>query len=567
MEQKDFKIIFEKLIKNLPLEKEEIKEIILHDTKQDVMEREVCNKVFNSAIFKCKTKYMKIPNQNVEKYVKEKLYYNNKDTHLKNFLKYKTLLTLYLAFDCDTSKYASEIIQKVYDVKEEKKGRIYNKDNYIFESDTMNSLTTILLYYIRTILNECKNEEDKKIQTRYIKEYKLEDLERRLEGNTNKNKILRFYLFFYLLEKIDDIKEEFIQKNDIHQKIFEQLEILARLTHSIGNFGLVPYKFNFYRGNSYTYNDYWFKSYKDSIEKDPEELAFEICTTDEKEKVLESIIGYREKLNRDLDEPINNELKFPESNSGKSNDMSTYINILNILVYININILNRGINICNNLTNIYINPIKIDFFQTEDVDNYIKKIRDFFLDVTRNEKEEEYFKIRYRLSTAKSINEQIEIIEETFNKQYKFKEKIKQIYIGIFQDLFILYKNGDLYKNDKIYATNVVAIWENSYLCYIVFNNNSIECISSNENYIYKRKYDKIIFNDYYIAFLKNKILTVINISMYDEPDVNYYNSFYNVDDISFSIDDEHIDLIVGKNKITYCIRCFAETIKKKGNN
>ena len=78
--------------------------------------------------------------------------------------------------------------------------------------------------------------------------------------------------------------------------------------------------------------------------------------------------------------------------------MSTYINILNILVYININILNRGINICNNLTNIYINPIKIDFFQTEDVDNYIKKIRDFFLDVTRNEKEEEYFKIRYRLS-------------------------------------------------------------------------------------------------------------------------------------------------------------------------
>ena len=54
---------------------------------------------------------------------------------------------------------------------------------------------------------------------------------------------------------------------------------------------------------------------------------------------------------------------------------------------------------------------------------------------------------------------------------------------------------------------------------------------------------------------------------MYDEPDVNYYNSFYNVDDISFSIDDEHIDLIVGKNKITYCIRCFAETIKKKGNN
>ena len=120
--------------------------------------------------------------------------------------------------------------------------------------------------------------------------------------------------------------------------------------------------------------------------------------------------------------------------------MSTYINILNILVYININILNRGINICNNLTNIYINPIKIDFFQTEDVDNYIKKIRDFFLDVTRNEKEEEYFKIRYRLSTAKSINEQIEIIEETFNKQYKFKEKIKQIYIGIFQDLFILYK-------------------------------------------------------------------------------------------------------------------------------
>ncbi len=167
--------------------------------------------------------------------------------------------------------------------------------------------------------------------------------------------------------------------------------------------------------------------------------------------------------------------------------------------------------------------------------------------------------IRYELSTSKSIDEKIKIIKEKYNSKYIFKESVKQIYLSSFRELFVLYDNGDLYKNNDLYATNVIAIYEiNSYVSYLIFKNNDVEYITSHRQIYNSIHYDKIIFNGYYIAFLKNKDLEVINIC--EDPDSNYHTFFYNVDDIEFGDEIIDINLIKGKETIIHSTSSHLET-------
>lgn len=179
--------------------------------------------------------------------------------------------------------------------------------------------------------------------------------------------------------------------------------------------------------------------------------------------------------------------------------------------------------------------------------------------INSNDNENLCYEIRYRLSTSQTIDDKITIIKEKYNSKYELKEGIKQIYLSSFQELFVLYENGDLYKNNDLYATDVLTIWEaNSYVSYLVFKNNYSEYISNHQEMYSSEHYDKIIFNECYIAFLTNKKLEIINI--YENPDSNYHSFFYDVDDIKHGDDVTDIKLIKGKEEIIYSTNSYLES-------
>lgn len=169
------------------------------------------------------------------------------------------------------------------------------------------------------------------------------------------------------------------------------------------------------------------------------------------------------------------------------------------------------------------------------------------------------YEIRYELNVSNSIDEKLKIIKEKYNSKYIFKENVKQIYLSSFSELFVLYENGDLYKNNELYATNVLTIYEiNSYVSYLIFKNNDVEYITNHHKIYDIIHYDKVIFNKYYIAFLKNKDLEVINIC--EDPDTNYHTFFYNIDDIEFGDEIIDIKLIKGKEEIIHSTASHLES-------
>lgn len=175
--------------------------------------------------------------------------------------------------------------------------------------------------------------------------------------------------------------------------------------------------------------------------------------------------------------------------------------------------------------------------------------------------EKQYKKIRYELCFAKSIDEKKKIIKENYEQNVFLKKGIKQIYLGSFGNLYVLYEDGTLYQDNEIYAKNVSTIWEtNSYVSFLIFEDYSLEYLSNSNECYHNVKYDKIIYNDNYIGLLKDKELEVI--SILEESDSNYHAFFSNVDDISLGSNEMEIALETNGNKIFYRTTSFVEEYK-----
>lgn len=177
--------------------------------------------------------------------------------------------------------------------------------------------------------------------------------------------------------------------------------------------------------------------------------------------------------------------------------------------------------------------------------------------------ENKYKEIRYELSNAKSINDKKKIIKDMYEKKYSFSDGVKQIYLSSFGNLFVLYDNGILYQENEIYARNVLTIWEaNSYVCFLIFKDYSLEYLSNSYECYHNEKCDNIIYNDNYIAFKRDKELEII--SLLEENDSNFHAYFSNVDDISYGNNEMEIALKTNGNEIYYRVTGFIEKTNKE---
>lgn len=187
--------------------------------------------------------------------------------------------------------------------------------------------------------------------------------------------------------------------------------------------------------------------------------------------------------------------------------------------------------------------------------------------ISTKENEGLLYGIRYEMCRCELIcdikdvtHEQVKLLKEKFKDKYQFFENVKQIYLSPFQELFVLYKDGKLYKDNKIYASGVLGIWDaNDYTCYLVFENNTVEYICTHNICDIDKIYDKVIYNGYFIAFLKDKHLSIISKGIYEEINTNYHTFLDGIDDICISKNNIDIDLIKNGNKITFSVGQVVE--------
>ena len=160
-------------------------------------------------------------------------------------------------------------------------------------------------------------------------------------------------------------------------------------------------------------------------------------------------------------------------------------------------------------------------------------------------------KIRYTLSCiCSNINSQIINIEKLYDKNAFNninKKEIKQIIYTMLNNLCILLKNGDLYLDGRLYATNVETIWkQDSYTNYIIYKDNAMEFLTSSFHSGNRVKHKKIVYNNTILASLyrNNVHLTILT----DIPDKCVMTTFIGVDDIYCTRNSLY--LIIGDKKL-----------------
>lgn len=186
-----------------------------------------------------------------------------------------------------------------------------------------------------------------------------------------------------------------------------------------------------------------------------------------------------------------------------------------------------------------------------------KKLYKLFNNKSEIESQKQLTEIRYELYFEERIEEKVKIIHKKYDPQYKFQDNIKQIYINSFGELYVLYKNVDLYIEDYIlcnnhlYAKNVLGIWEeNIYRCYLIFKDNKIECIMLN-NWHLKNSFNnkKVLCTDYYLARLYKDELELITKNY--ETDESHHLWFDNVENISYGDNEFILNIENGGAKIS----------------
>ena len=143
--------------------------------------------------------------------------------------------------------------------------------------------------------------------------------------------------------------------------------------------------------------------------------------------------------------------------------------------------------------------------------------------------------IRYTMScVCRNIKSKINCIEEKYDKDAlkDFNKKdIKEIELTVLNNLCVLLKDGTLYIDNKLYASNVDTIWhQDSYNSYIIYKDNKIEELVSEFPYSTIKKYKKVLYNPYMLAILNKKTLNLT--ILVDKPDTCIMTSILNIDDI-----------------------------------
>lgn len=164
------------------------------------------------------------------------------------FLKYK----IHKGSDCDSSILATDLYKQLWEVDIEK--------NPMVQGDTMNSFWTTYKFSLKLLIGKLANEDiDNAAHKDLICKFKDLFLAEKDESNEEieKQKLNNAQIKILIgnYEKIEKLLEERFKDDECIIRILENLKEFAALTHTIGNFTLVPRGYNVGRYSST--RDYW----------------------------------------------------------------------------------------------------------------------------------------------------------------------------------------------------------------------------------------------------------------------------------------------------------------------
>lgn len=167
----------------------------------------------------------------------------------------------------------------------------------------------------------------------------------------------------------------------------------------------------------------------------------------------------------------------------------------------------------------------------------------------KNKAEIDVNKHKWNLSTM-NIKERIDYLKKN-SYLLPNKKDIKDILVDPFNNILSLTDSGYLYINDYLYANDVNYMFElNSTDIKFIYKNNVIEDYSNHFNGLISKQYDKVLYDDNFIAMLENGELIIFLILELNY-DKSMYFRFIDVDDIAYKKNDDTLMnqfLIIKKN-------------------
>ena len=133
-------------------------------------------------------------------------------------------------------------------------------------------------------------------------------------------------------------------------------------------------------------------------------------------------------------------------------------------------------------------------------------------------KEIDFYELNYELGMQKAlssdepvIDRQIKVLKELTGREFEEK-KVKQIASCRCKDIFIVYEDGKVLKNFEPYESKKVeGIFNASRdFYYVIYEDNTIGSLYSEDEVNLKGKYDKILFDENFLLALKGKELVVL---------------------------------------------------------
>lgn len=187
---------------------------------------------------------------------------------------------------------------------------------------------------------------------------------------------------------------------------------------------------------------------------------------------------------------------------------------------------------------------------------YVDSLEVFKLSITANKetiytfKDKEEINVdehKWNLSTFNDLSRKINYLKE-HNYTLPNQSDINSILLDPFNNVLTLTNKGDLYINEYLYSKNVIYMFElNDTDIKLIYNDMIVEEYSSSCDGLLCKKYDKILFDENYMATLCDNVLLIYLIL-----ELGYNKSIYlrfmEVDDIECNKDGDY-SLIIKKNK------------------
>lgn len=195
------------------------------------------------------------------------------------------------------------------------------------------------------------------------------------------------------------------------------------------------------------------------------------------------------------------------------------------------------------------------------IETYVDNLEVWKSSITANKKDIYHFKTKevidvdehkWNLSML-NTKERIEYFKDN-NYLLPDCKDIKDILLDSFNNVLSLTKNGCLYLNDYLYSKGVEYIFElNSTDIKLIYKNMIVEDYSSHCNSLMCNKYDKVLYDDSFLATLENHMLCI-----YLYLDLEYNKSIYfrfdDVDDISYLKESQSLVIIKNEEKISFSL-------------